>query len=72
MPVEPERKEEAQLMAVRTVIFGTGFAGDMRLGYVFNMFGYYAEILMLWDSISVTSINRLCSRIFYFLWLLIL
>lgn len=44
MPVEPERKEEAQLMAVRTVIFGTGFASDMRLGYVFNMFGYYAEI----------------------------
>jgi len=34
VPVEPEKKEEAQLMAVRTVIFGTGLAGDMRLGYV--------------------------------------
>lgn len=34
VPVEPEKKEETQLMAVRTVIFGTGFAGDMRLGYV--------------------------------------
>jgi len=34
VPVEPEKKGEAQLMAVRTVIFGTGFAGDMRLGYV--------------------------------------
>jgi len=34
IPVEPEKKEEAQLMAVRTVIFGTGLAGDMRLGYV--------------------------------------
>jgi len=38
MPAEPEKKEEAQLMAVRTVIFGTGLAGDMRLGYVFRCF----------------------------------
>jgi hypothetical protein len=34
MPLEPEKQEEAQLMAVRTVMFGTGLAGDMRLGYV--------------------------------------
>jgi hypothetical protein len=33
-PLEPEKIEEAQLMAVRTVTFGTGLAGDMRLGYV--------------------------------------
>lgn len=33
-PIEPERKEEATLMNVRTVVFGTGLAGDMRLGYV--------------------------------------
>lgn len=34
LPMEPERTEEAQLMGVRTIVFGTGFAGDMRLGYV--------------------------------------
>lgn len=33
-PIDPERKEEAALMSVRTIMFGTGLAGDMRLGYV--------------------------------------
>jgi hypothetical protein len=32
LPMEPERKEEASLMGVRTITFGTGLAGDMRVG----------------------------------------
>ncbi|XP_006461746.1 hypothetical protein AGABI2DRAFT_193141, partial [Agaricus bisporus var. bisporus H97] len=35
-PMEPERREEAQLMGVRTITFGTGLAGDMRLGYKYQ------------------------------------
>lgn len=35
-PSEPEKQEEAQLMAVRTVMFGTGLAGDIRLGYKYE------------------------------------
>ncbi|KXN90676.1 hypothetical protein AN958_03961 [Leucoagaricus sp. SymC.cos] len=36
-PGESERKEEeAQLMAVRTVVFGTGLTGDMRPGYKYQ------------------------------------
>jgi hypothetical protein len=32
LPMEFERREEASLMGVRTITFGTGLAGDMRLG----------------------------------------
>ncbi|KAF9454377.1 hypothetical protein P691DRAFT_656118, partial [Macrolepiota fuliginosa MF-IS2] len=54
-PVYPERKEEAVLMGVRTVVFGTGLAGDMRLGYK-----YQPHVLkdILFPPLSTPLIDR--------------